>query len=246
MPGPRNLTAMAAGALLLLYSAISSQCGEKSRLVSNLEAGKKQTVVTYGTSLSQGSPWVGQLSAELNRRYPGLATVIDTGQGPKHPAESCKWGVDNIEPVILPRKHDAVFIEFAAWDSYLPFHVTLPQARSNLVSMIDDLRAANEPCEIILMVMNPPTGVHLEERPHIEVYNQMYRDVAAQRRVMLIDHWPNWQKILKTGDYAAYVPDGVHPNEEGCRAVITPEIIRALGMEIERNAGGAARPAAAE
>jgi acyl-CoA thioesterase-1 len=213
-----------------MCSSINSQCGEKSRLVSNLEAGKKQTVVSYGTSLSQGAPWVQQFSAELNRRYPGLATVIDSGQGAKQPAGLCKWGVDNIEPVILTQKQDTVFIEFAAWDSYLPFKTTLPQARSNLVIMIDHLLTANESCEIILMVMNPPTGVHLETRPKIEVYNQMYRDVARQRNLMLIDHWPNWQKILKAGDYAVYVPDGVHPNAEGGKEVIVPEIVKALGV----------------
>ena len=138
----RQLLGIAAGVSVLYCSSIDSQCGEKSSLVSNLEAGKKQTVMTYGTSLSQGSPWVGQLSAELDRRYPGLATVIDTGQGPKQPAELCTWGVGNIEPVIRTQKHDTVFIEFAAWDSYLPFNTTLPQARSNLVTMIDRLLAA--------------------------------------------------------------------------------------------------------
>jgi lysophospholipase L1-like esterase len=167
----------------------------------------------------------------LNRRYPGLATVIDTGQGPKQPAARCQWGVDNIEPVISTQNHDTVFIEFAAWDSYLPFKVTLPKARANLKKMIDRLLVANESCEIILMVMNPPTGVHLETRPQIEIYNQMYRDVAKQRHLMLIDHWANWQNILKAGDYAVYVPDGIHPNAKGCGEIITPEIMRALGME---------------
>jgi hypothetical protein len=63
----------------------------------------------------------------------------------------------------------------------------------------------------------------------------MYRDVAVQRHLTLIDHCPNWQQILKVDPQrlSEYVPDGIHPNAEGCRAVITPGIVRALGMDAE-------------
>ena len=47
------------------------------------------------------------------------------------------------------------------------------------------------------MVMNPPIGIHLERRPKIEEYYQMYRIVAKVRKLLLIDHAPNWEKILE-------------------------------------------------
>lgn len=72
----RNIIAILA--TLCLFLAAPCQAGEKSRLVTNLEAGKKQTVVTYGTSLTAEGAWVRQLSAELNRQYPELATVGDS------------------------------------------------------------------------------------------------------------------------------------------------------------------------
>jgi hypothetical protein len=63
----------------------------------------------------------------------------------------------------------------------------------------------------------------------------MVRDVAAERRLMLIDHYPDWQKIL-TADpkqFSALVPDGIHPNAEGCKQIILPNILRALGVKTE-------------
>jgi lysophospholipase L1-like esterase len=227
--------AMAVSSSVLLFSASASQGGEKSRLVANLEAGKAQIVVTYGTSLTAGGAWVEQISAELNRRYPRLATVINSGEG----SMWSQWGVDNLEARVISKQPDAVFIEFSINDAYLPYHTSVEQARANLLSMAERILAAKASCEIVLMVMNPPTGVHLERRPMIESYNEMYRDVAAQRRFTLIDHYPMWRRILQADPqrFSAYVPDGIHPNGEGCKKVITPGIISALGMAAEAQVG---------
>jgi lysophospholipase L1-like esterase len=224
-------TGIAVGCAVVLLTSMASQGGEKSRLVSNLEMGKKQTVVTYGTSLTAGGAWVEQFTAELDRGYPRLATVINSGQG----AMWSQWGVENLEARVLAKHPDTVLIEFSINDAYLPYNTSVEQARSNLETMVDHILAMNTSCEIILMVMNPPTGVHLDRRPHVESYNQMYRDVAVQRHLTLIDHYPNWQQILKADPkrFSEYVPDGIHPNAEGCKAVITPGIVRALGMDAE-------------
>lgn len=229
----------AAGFMPLRFRPVRiSRPGEgKSRLVAHLGEGRKQTVVAYGTSLTSGGAWVGQLSAEMDRRFPGLATVINSGQG----AMWSKWGVENLEERVIARKPDAVFMEFSVNDAYTPYAMSLEESRANLESMMDRIIAANPACEIILMVMNPPTGEHLEYRPQIERYNQTVRDVAEQRRLMLIDHYPAWQRILKADSkrYFEYVPDGIHPEGEGCAAVITPAILNALGLDDE--ARGACR-----
>lgn len=225
----KQLLAIAVCFSMLLALPAISLGGEKSRLVSNLEAEKKQTVVAYGTSLTANGAWVKQLSSELNRRYSGLAAVINSGAG----SRASKWGVKNLQTRVIDNQPDAVFIEFSINDASRQSPTTLPQARANLETMIDRILAANKSCEIILMVMNPPTGWHLRDRPKIEAYNQIYRDVAAKRHLLLIDHYPNWQKIRIDDPklFAQYVPDGIHPNYEGCRAVITPKILSALGIE---------------
>lgn len=220
--------AIVATSTLTLVSSINTQASEKSTLVTNLEAGKQQTIVTYGTSLTAGGAWVGQLSAELKRHYSALPLVINSGRS----AMWSKWGVDNLDTRVISKNPDALFIEFTINDAFLKYNTSVPQARSNLLNMVDRVLAANKACEIILMVMNPPIGVHLTSRPNIEAYNQMVRDVATERRLMLIDHYPDWQKILKADpkQFTALVPDGIHPNAEGCKQIILPNILRALGV----------------
>jgi acyl-CoA thioesterase-1 len=223
-----------------LYTAVITACllsatlclaTEKSRLVVNLESGKQQTIITYGTSLTAGGAWVKQLQQALESSYPGKAKVINSGKG----AMWSKWGVDNLDKRVIQKKPDTVLIEFAINDAYLPYKTSVKQAQSNLENMIERVLQAHPKCEIILMVMNPPVGVHLQRRPKIKDYYQMYRELAKERNFLLIDHYPQWEKILnKDADlFKKYVPDGIHPGPEGCKAVITPNMISALGIRVE-------------
>ncbi len=85
------------------------------------------------------------------------------------------------------------------------------------------------------MTMNPPIEVHLERRPDYEEYYEMYRDVAKERDLLLIDHQRRWEKILRRKPelFDRYVPDGIHPGPEGCSEVITPAILKALGVRAQ-------------
>lgn len=215
------------GGVVLVNSAIA---GDGCQLVANLKAGKKQVVVTYGTSLTAGGAWVGHLRDALNKDYPGLATVINSGQNSMWSG----WGVSNLESRVIAKKPDTVFIEFAMNDAFLEYKTSLAQARSNLVIMIDRILASNPGAEIIVMTMNPPRGVHLSRRPKIADYYQMYRDVARERHLMLIDHDAAWQPVLEDkARFAKLVPDLIHPSAEGCAQVITPAIFKALGLPKE-------------
>ena len=228
----------------LMTGALNVRAGEVSRLVGHLEEGRKQTVVVYGTSLTAAGAWVGQFREELERRYPGRAVVINSGKS----AMWSKWGLDNLDARVIEKRPDTVLIEFTINDAYLPYKTTVAQARANLETMTDRIRAAVPECEIILMVMNPPTGVHLERRPDIASYNQMVRDVAKERSFTLIDHYPAWERILTSDPktFSAHVPDGIHPGPEGCRAVITPGILAGLGLSTTNappaSAGSASQP----
>ncbi len=186
----------------------------KSQLAGNLQSGMKQIIVTYGTSLTAGGAWVNQLQQALDERFPGLATVVNSGKV----GMWSQWGVENLDERGISKKPDTVFIEFSINDAFLPYNTSVTQARTNLNIMIDRILAGNRHCEIILMVMNPPVGVHLERRPRVKAYNQVYRDVARERCLMLIDHYPEWEAILtKNQDlYRRCIPDGIHPGSEGC------------------------------
>lgn len=217
-------------ASILLGFLLTTLCpaAEQSGLIANLKAGKTQTVVVYGTSLTAGGAWVQQLQQALNQAYPEKAKVINSGKS----AMWSKWGVDNLDKLVIEKKPDTVLIEFGINDAFLKYNTSVEQAQKNLENMIERILKSNSQCEIVLMVMNPPIGGHLESRPNIKDYYQMYRDVAKTRKLLLIDHYPNWEKILNSDAalFNKYVPDGIHPNAEGCEMVITPEITKALSI----------------
>ncbi len=204
----------------------SDKGSARTRLMRELGAGRPQHVVTYGTSLTEAGAWVGQLREALEQRYPGLVTVTNSGSSGMWSG----WGVENLDARVIGLHPDAVFIEFAINDAYVPYKTSVEQARANLEQMIDRIGAADGTTEIILMTMNPPINEHLEIRPEIERYYQMYREVAAERGLLLIDHYPNWVKVLREdkGVFDQYVPDGIHPGPVGCERVITPGILAAI------------------
>ena len=202
--------------------------GFGSRLVTNLTAGESQTVVTYGTSLTSGGAWVGQLDAALKAKWPGAITVVNSGAG----GMWSKWGVENLDNRVIAKQPDTLFVEFGINDAYLPYKTSVKEARDNLNNMIDRVLAAKADTEIILMTMNPPVGNHLNARPAIKEYYEMYRQVAKARKLKLIDHYLNWEPIReKERDlFDNYVPDGIHPGATGCERVITPALLTALGV----------------
>lgn len=212
--------------LSLLLLAFSGVAGGRSQLIDNLNRGKPQTIVTYGTSLTEGGAWVSQLQTALENRYPGLVNLLNSGKA----GMWSTWGLDNLESRVIDKRPDTVFIEFAINDAHLNNQVTLAQSRANLESMISRIHTANRQAEIILMTMNPPVGGNLEKRPYIESYYQIYREVGKKYKLLLIDHERQWQRVLKADKalFDTYVPDGLHPGTKGSQQVITPGILKAL------------------
>lgn len=201
---------------------------ELSQLVSNLKAGQKQKVVTYGTSLTSGGAWVKQLEAALKSNWPEQVTVHNSGAG----GMWSTWGVENLDTRVIDLKPDTVFIEFGINDAYLPYKTTVADAQKNLEQMILRIKGALFNTEIILMTMNPPVEGHLARRPKIEEYYEMYRKVAKEQRLKLIDHHTNWKEVLgnSRSRFDKYVPDGIHPGALGCEKVITPTLRKELGI----------------
>jgi lysophospholipase L1-like esterase len=203
---------------------------EPSAMVSALAAGQPRKMVVYGTSLTAGGAWVGQMSSWLSATYPGSLTVINSGLSGKNSAE----GLAQLQAKVLAHQPDTVFLEFAVNDAFLYSdgtpQLSVDQAQANLLAMIDAIRAQNPQAEIILQTMNPvwdsPSGSNQSAtlRPNLAAYYEMYRSVAAARGLMLIDHQPAWA-ALQQGDLAtfqSYVPDGVHPAATGWSQVVLP------------------------
>ena len=201
---------------------MSGAWAAKCNFISALEKGDAQTIVCYGTSLTQSGSWVQGLSDALNARWPNKATVINSGMSGKNSSE----GLLKVEEKVLLKNPDVVFIEFSMNDaadslnSGKTAEEVLALAESNLKGIISAIKTSNPSCEIILQTMNPyvkAPNSSLSNRTGLENHVAMYRRVAEEGGYLLIDNWLSWQKILEKdeAEYLNLVPDGVHPNEIG-------------------------------
>lgn len=106
-----------------------------------------------------------------------------------------------------------------------------------MIRIIERLKTANPDVEIILQTMNVildmPELNHVEstQRYDLPKYHKMYQQVAKQYNLQIIDHYFNWEKFLKEkgrDEYVKVVSDGVHPNLEGYKMILLPEMKKQL------------------
>ena len=169
------------------------------------------------------------LQDSINAIYPDAVEVINSARS----AMWSTWGVQNLDEKVLSKKPDMVLIEFGMNDAYLPYHTSLEVCRINVEYMIDRIKEANPQCEIVLQIMNMPIREHLEKRPHINAYYDVYRKIARKRNLKLIDHYAYWTGILKQGEeeFLKYVPDGIHPRALAWKTYTVPFILKELGIK---------------
>lgn len=221
---PGIFLAMALGAVTSFAAPV--------RFITALESGKPQHIVVFGTSLSKSGAWVPQLKTALDTRFPGLITLTNSAKG----GQSSAWGRANVEANVIAHTPDVVFIEFAINDAVTRFNLSLKQVRQNVDFMLDRITTALPNCEIIVQVMNPAVGKAEGDKSHRhdqDAYQQIYRDAARKRGLLLIDHSVAWNALLASegeAGFKKYVGDGVHPNAAGYEKFVTPEILRALGV----------------
>ena len=223
--------------------AASTCClGQVSPFIQQLENGQQQTVVVYGTSLTAGGAWVSQISSQLNQQYPGQITWINSGLSGK----ASNSGVANLQTKVLDHQPDAVFIEFAMNDAFTAYddgnidqNISVEQARANLESMISSIGVQNSAAQVILQTMNPawdaPNGnLSGTKRPYLADYYQMYRDVADDQGLTLVDNNRVWTMLQTqdTSEFAARVADGTHPDALGYQRYVTGDILYQLGASL--------------
>jgi acyl-CoA thioesterase I len=206
--------------------------GQLTRLIQNLMAGKPQTIVCYGTSLTSDGAWVGHLRDTLAYCFPGLVTVINSGMN----GRSSWLGVSELKNMVIANSPHAVFIEFAVNDAFegsfggYDLYCTLDQSRDNLNKMIDTTLAALPNCEFIPMTMNIPTGTAATMRTGLENYYEAYRQVARDRGLVYVDNYQSWKTIYDANLplYMSYLGDAIHPNSTGSLTVTAPRIERTV------------------
>lgn len=207
-----------------------------SQLVDNLKAGKDQTLVVYGTSLTAGGKWVGETKTWLEGINPqAKLTLVNSGMSGKNSL----LGVSKLDSAVIEKKPDTVIIEFAVNDAFLyddeKQRVSVEDSGKNLEEIIGRIKKALPGTEIIIQTMNPawdsPKGNgSATKRPELAAYYEGYRKVAAKHGLLLIDHHRNWEKIRSESEeqFRKYVGDGIHPSGEASVKVTFPEVKKAL------------------
>ena len=204
------------------------------RFLDDIRVGRTRRVASMGTSLTAASFWLSPLETWLQEEAldPSNVSVVTHAQSGKSSAHGVAVQLPELKAT-LPRA-DVVFIEFAINDASLGTGVSLQESKDNLNFIIDDLMLFNPDIEIVLMTMSntidAPSSANASARPELYKYYQGYRDVAAQRNLLLIDHYPNWINLFNSDlpTWKSYMPDSIHPNKAGSDNVIVPEIKRAL------------------
>ncbi len=219
----------AAGLVIVFAGTLTANEVAPARFISELARGHKQRVVLYGTSITAHDFWGKDLRRALEKRFPGLSEVINAAHSGWNSAD----GLRDLETRVLDKHPDALILEFGVNDAVLRFHISTNTARKNLEAMIDRVLASNPHCEIILQTMNAATGVPGTTRPNLNDYYEVYRLVARDRKLTLVDHYPNWKRILdrNVASYAAFVPDGIHPTRAAAAAVVSPVLWASLTGE---------------
>jgi lysophospholipase L1-like esterase len=194
------------------------------------------TIVVYGTSLSAekcafwrqtGGAWVTYLRRALSPNTDGLITVTNAAKW----GSDSDWGLKKLRSRVLTHEPDVVLLEFSVNDADIRRSVSMSRSRENLLAMIQRIGEHDKSCNIVLMTMNPAFGRPLSDRPRLEDYYQIYRDVAEDQALLLVDHMDTWRRLLAHHpEMSKHFPDGLHPDATACERVILPNVLQALQL----------------
>jgi len=209
--------------------------------VEKLRAGEPQHLVFYGTSLTSGScsgAWVDLVCNAFKDAFPSLVTHSDSAKK----SVFSDWALENLHDRVLAAAPDVLFLEFAVNDAMLTYRLSPAACRRNLKFILDCMQKVRPGCECILMTTNPCVDEHSEWRPRLSEYYELYREVARERGLRLLDLYPEWLRIQvqDAAAFQAFIPDGLHPSSSGCSSVVAPAVLGALGLPA--SASGVTRP----
>lgn len=188
-------------------------------------AGDPLRLLALGTSLTSAATWPEAVGRGLSE-CSGRRVLVDVVA---QPGADVRWGfgavakVDGASP-------DIVLIEFATNDSDIIDGLFPARAQGLTQRLLGDLRARFPDARVVLMTMNPVSGLvrHLQ-RPLLGRHDAGYRALAAQDGVGLVDFAPRW---ASRPDLASDLPDGLHPEAATAEAVMLPVLLPYLGAAL--------------
>lgn len=191
-----------------------------------------KTIVFYGTSLTATGKWAANLIEDLRDEYP-IIIYFNAAKG----GMNSIWGKNNLKELVIDRAPDILTMEFAINDClnipnpyYNSTSVSPELSKQNAEDMIDSVKKYNSKIKIFILGMNMPLdSLVLDrnpalERPAWKDYYKIWEDVAREKGVGYIDVTSRWER-LDNETLWSYIPDGLHPNEQGGINVIIPSVL---------------------
>lgn len=180
-------------------------------------------VAVLGTSLTARYAWPEEMRAGLAACLGRAVTLTKTAKA----GAGSDWGATAVSEIAAGRP-DLTLIEFSINDADLTDGIWLNVARRRHQAMIDALRAANPDMRIALVTMSPAHGPRGWVRPFLGAHEDMYRRLAEEMDLDLIDLAPLWAAALEEGG-SGLLPDGLHPTEAAVAKVALPTIAAQAG-----------------
>jgi acyl-CoA thioesterase-1 len=181
-------------------------------------AAAPRTIVTYGTSLTSNGEWQEPLKAALEGCGAGDVDVINLAKG----GSDSRWGAANVDQVVAAHP-DLVLIEFSYNDAYIEFKISIPESRTLTNKMVDTIEGGAPSARVFLMTMNWPTRAMEATRPQLNFYYDLYRQLAADRHLGLIDAAPQWRSAPPGS-----LRDDIHPTKAAHEAITVPAIVSGI------------------
>ena len=179
------------------------------------------TIVFMGTSLTAGDPWPDRVTQQLETCLKHPLRAFRIAQG----GATSAWGLDQVD-VVIAKAPDLIVLEFAINDADLRRGLSTSESYETHRALIARLKQALPEAQVILMTTNPATGLRRLLRPRLAAYYALYRDLAAEMDLGLIDLYPRWLALPQA---ARGLKDGVHPSAESVAVIIVPTVTTYLG-----------------
>lgn len=181
------------------------------------------TVVTVGTSLTSRGGWQEALERQLSVRLVRPVSVRIVARA----GETSLWGCANLEAVVA-LKPDVVLVEFATNDAALQRRLSLGRSLAAMRTILERLLSLTPRPRVVVMAMNPVSGLRGLVRPRLKAYTAAHRDLARALGAEFLDHRPAWHRLGRAARARA-IPDGLHPMAAEAAAIMVPALVEHLG-----------------
>ncbi|SPH24272.1 Arylesterase [Defluviimonas aquaemixtae] len=178
------------------------------------------SVLLVGASLISRGGWVEELERQLRACNPD-ASVMRLAKAGANSA----WGLSSLREHFRQARPDIVVVAFAGNDASLwrGFPVFVSRSYHSKIIALSQHHGA----QVILATMNPALGREAWERPGQRAYRNIYRDLADELGLSVVDATAAWL-ALDEETRAAWLPDHLHPTEEAMRHIAVPAFAELL------------------